>query len=283
MPAAVPLNTPKTRLGVSNNEADQERLLSTDNSDSEDNAGFGVDDNDSGSAQPNQASTSTNIIGMGIDEEGLVKPEGRRGDGWARNVAFTSIALLTGTTWFLVLANNPFNLKWFAFHPPLQSLALCFFTYGVMTLQPTSQPKTKAAGFIRHQTAVFYFGFPLILAGTSAAVLHKILEDYKHFQSWHATFGLLCIVWLLVQVFLGAGSVWNGGSLFGGGMRAKAIWKYHRLSGYILFTLMLYTAHLGWGEKTAGKWVRIVVYTIAPLATGISVWFRVRTSKMKFF
>jgi len=33
---------------------------------------------------------------------------------------------------------------------------------------------------------------------------------------------------MIIQIFLGAGSVWNGGSLFGGGTKAKAVWKYHR-------------------------------------------------------
>jgi hypothetical protein len=27
---------------------------------------------------------------------------------------------------------------------------------------------------------------------------------------------------------LGGGSVWFGGAAFGGGMKAKMIWKYHR-------------------------------------------------------
>jgi len=42
-------------------------------------------------------------------------------------------------------------------------------------------------------------------------------------------FGLLTFVWIIFQVFVGAGSVWFDGKLFGGGMKAKAIWKYHRL------------------------------------------------------
>lgn len=41
--------------------------------------------------------------------------------------------------------------------------------------------------------------------------------------------GLLAFVWLLFQVFVGAGSVWFDGRLFGGGMKARMIWKYHRL------------------------------------------------------
>lgn len=42
------------------------------------------------------------------------------------------------------------------------------------------------------------------------------------------TLGIFCIIWLVAQVGLGAGSVWFDGAVFGGGIRAKAVWKYHR-------------------------------------------------------
>ena len=48
--------------------------------------------------------------------------------------------------------------------------------------------------------------------------------------------GLLAFVWILFQVFIGAGSVWFDGKLFGGGMKAKAVWKYHRLVSWCRFT-----------------------------------------------
>ena len=51
--------------------------------------------------------------------------------------------------------------------------------------------------------------------------------------------GLLAFVWVLFQVFVGAGSVWFGGKLFGGGMKAKAIWKYHRLVFHHPFSISL--------------------------------------------
>jgi len=40
---------------------------------------------------------------------------------------------------------------------------------------------------------------------------------------------------MLFQVFVGAGSVWFNGRLFGGGMKAKAVWKYHRYVSQGLF------------------------------------------------
>ncbi|KXN90480.1 hypothetical protein AN958_04152 [Leucoagaricus sp. SymC.cos] len=287
--STLPDSAPRARAGRDGADAERERLLAAD----PESANYHYRDDDTGPGQPggaaaggNIASSSTDPLGAG--EENGIKPEGRPGDTTARNLAFIGAATLVITTWVAVISNDPVSYGWFAFHPPLQTLALCFFTYGIMTLQPTYQPRTKAAGFIRHQTAIFYFAFPLIALGTLAAIYNKILRGYPHFKTWHATFGLLCIIWIFVQIFLGAGSVWNGGSLFGGGMKAKAVWKYHRMSGYILFPLMLVTAHLGggwsdWGHHYTSDVVRFLAYTVAPAVIFLCVYSRIRPSKMKFW
>lgn len=55
-----------------------------------------------------------------------------------------------------------------------------------MTLQPTYQPKTKAAGFVRHQRAIFFLGTPILFLGTLASALYKIEKGYPQFLTWHA-------------------------------------------------------------------------------------------------
>ncbi len=76
---------------------------------------------------------------------------------------------------------------------------------------------------------------------------NKKVNGRAHFTTWHGVsicmtkftlypdvvvaskfFGILTVFWLLGQIFVGAGSVWFGGALFGGGMQAKSLWKYHR-------------------------------------------------------
>lgn len=101
------------------------------------------------------------------------------------------------------LVNPPYG--WFTWHPLLQTLGIGMFTYGkssleapsinhnvpihgilgIITLQPTSQPKTKAAGLLRHQLAMVTLGFPTLILGTLAVVYHKYLKDGPHFTSWH--------------------------------------------------------------------------------------------------
>ena len=62
---------------------------------------------------------------------------------------------------------------------------LCFLLLGILTLQPTSQAKTKAAGLTRHQLAMMALGVPAIFLGTLAIVRRKALHESPHFTTWH--------------------------------------------------------------------------------------------------
>ncbi|KAF8636556.1 hypothetical protein AX17_003368 [Amanita inopinata Kibby_2008] len=218
----------------------------------------------------------TEQLDMG-KEEFYPKPEGRKGDTLAKNAAM--IFLLA--SWIPIIINNPRSFGWSAPHPPLQSAALSLFTYGILTLQPTSQPKSKAAGLMRHQMVMWLLGIPFITFGTLSVWYNKALRGREHFVTWHGILGLLCIIWLIFQVFLGGGSVWFGGAAFGGGTKARALWKYHRLSGYIVFPLMLFTAHLGgvwsgWGATYTTPAVQLIAFTIAPIIMAVGVFMRTR-------
>jgi len=167
----------------------------------------------------------------------------------------------------------------------LQSLGVSCFAWGILTLQPTSRPRSKAEGLVRHQLAMG-FGLLCMIFGTSAIVANKNIHNSSHFVSAHAELGLLAFLWILFQVFVGAGSVWFGGKLFGGGMKAKAIWKYHRLSGYVLFPLLVLTSSYGgwshWALKHSSFLTRVIAYTLSPFILLAAVLSRIRPSKMKF-
>ncbi|KAJ3741891.1 hypothetical protein DFH05DRAFT_1527589 [Lentinula detonsa] len=227
---------------------------------------------------------------MGLAEQ-LEKGERRQGDDIARYTALGASAVTLVVTWFVMLINNPAQVGWFLLHPTLESLAMLFFTYGILTLQPTSQPRTKAAGLSRHQSAIVFMAFPALLIGKLAFSELGLLAPFcEQMISNHGpqVLGIIATGWIIIQISIGGASVWFGGKAFGGGMKAKAVWKYHRLSGYILFPLLLVTVDLGgalshWGEKNVPLPIRMVAYVFAPLVCLVAILSRMRVSKMKFF
>jgi hypothetical protein len=57
---------------------------------------------------------------------------------------------------------------------------------------------------------------------------------------------------------------------------------FRRLSGYVLFPLLLITAHLGgawstWVRSHSHLSMRLVAYTVAPIVTLVAVYARVRS------
>jgi len=224
--------------------------------------------------------------GMSPMMEEHLQPEGRRGDRLALYVTLSALGVFMIGTWIAVFRHGT-SLGLFSGHPPLQTLAIVCFALGIMTLQPTSQPKSKASGLARHQLIVLGVGFPSILVGTVLIFLNKNVHESAHFTTWHATFGGIALVWMIVQILLGGLSVWFNGRALGGGMKAKGVWKYHRASGYLLFPMFLLTAVVGgnyseWAANSLNLGVRILLYTIAPVVTLLGLWSRVRLSKMNF-
>jgi len=213
--------------------------------------------------------------------------EGRKGDQLAQTIALASVGVFASTTWIMGLT-DPASFSLFTWHPLCLTLALVLFTYGILTLQPTSQPKTKAAGLVRHQLVMVAVGFPLAAIGGIAIIYNKIRDDKAHFTSWHGFFGIITLIFILIQLAVGGGSVWFDGRLFGGNPKAKLIWKYHRVSGYTLYPLFVLTAFLGgalsgWSAKHSVFIVRLFAFWIAPALLLGAVTSRVRTSKMPIF
>jgi len=216
-----------------------------------------------------------------------VQREGRKWDKVGLIVTLVGLGVFLVGTWLLVFLNNFKAWGLFAGHPPLQTLAIACFTIGILTLQPTSQPKSKKAGLSRHQLIMLGLGFPSIVVGTALIFCNKIITEHGHFTTWHATFGLIAFVWMIVQILLGGLSVWFNGRAFGGNPKAKGVWKYHRASGYLLLPMFLMTAAIGgnysdWAAGQARVGVRVLLYTIAPIAILLGLWSRVRLSKMNF-
>ena len=71
--------------------------------------------------------------------------------------------------------------------------------------------------------------------------MNKFAHHGTHFESPHAILGLITYFFLFGQAVIGL-TVYQFPSLYGGVERAKLLYKWHRLSGYVNLALLLATA-----------------------------------------
>lgn len=94
----------------------------------------------------------------------------------------------------------------------------------------------------------------------------------SHFHSVHGYLGVATSFVLLAQYLVGF-LMWAVPSAFGGEVRAKAVWKYHRASGYLLFALIIATVvsavFTGFNVNVLDIKLWAVVVSVALLVAGV--------------
>jgi len=203
-------------------------------------------------------------------------------------LVFLGIALFLPLTWAIVLSGNIREMGWFVWHPPLQSLGIVALLLGITPLQPPPPTsKTRQTRLDTHQYVMLGVMSPAFTIGTLAMWWNKHVHGATHFTTWHSWFGLATVGWMVVQSVIGAASVWFGGKAFGGVEQAKRVYKYHRVSGYVLVTLALVTAHLGGAHSTwaLGRqgygWARVLAFWVGLPLIWVGLEARARPSKMR--
>ncbi|KAA8575498.1 hypothetical protein EYC84_004651 [Monilinia fructicola] len=146
------------------------------------------------------------------------------------------IVLLVAHVWASILL-SPIIL--FSAHPLLNSAGLLVLTQGILILQPTHTPTQKHQGTLTH-AGINALSGGLLVAGLVVIEVNKFAHNGTHFVSAHAILGLITYVLLLVQSLVGFTQYYTP-SLYGDISTAKSIYKYHRLSGYIVLLLFLAT------------------------------------------
>lgn len=109
----------------------------------------------------------------------------------------------------------------------------------ILTLQPTYTPEQKRIGQRLH-ASLNLIAFLLLVTGVTIIEYNKFASHGAHFHSLHGYLGVIVSFLLLAQYLVGF-TMWATPALYGGEHQAKAIWKYHRYSGYLVFLLLLAT------------------------------------------
>lgn len=127
----------------------------------------------------------------------------------------------------------------FSGHPLAQSLAILTLTESILTIQPTHTAQQKRIGQWAHGS-LNLLALLLLIAGVTIIEYNKIANNGAHFHSVHGYLGVITSIILIIQYLVGF-TMWATPSLYGGEQKAKAIWKYHRYSGYGILVLLLAT------------------------------------------
>ncbi|KAI4208519.1 MAG: hypothetical protein LQ346_000029 [Caloplaca aetnensis] len=151
-------------------------------------------------------------------------------------IAQIGIWILAATIWASVFV-QPLIL--FSAHPLLNSAGILLTTQAILLLQPTHTPKQKKQGTNVH-AVLNLTSILTLLAGLVIIEYNKIAHSGAHFQSPHAILGLTTYILFFLQAIVGIAQYYTPG-VFGGVDNAKSVYKYHRMSGYVILIMSFVT------------------------------------------
>lgn len=112
---------------------------------------------------------------------------------------------------------------------------------------------------------------------------NKIAHSGSHFESPHAILGLITYILFGIQAVVGITQYYSP-SLYGSVDNAKAIYKYHRMSGYVLLILSFATvaAATQTGFNVMSLHIRLWAVIVASVITLVGVLPRIKKGKLGF-
>ncbi|KAL9612542.1 MAG: hypothetical protein Q9167_002881 [Letrouitia subvulpina] len=162
----------------------------------------------------------------------------------------------------------------------LNSAGILLITQGILLLQPTHTPKQKVQG--AHLHAIFNStGTLALVAGLIVIEYNKISHAGGHFESPHAILGIITYVLFFLQALVGVAQFYTP-SVFGSVDNAKSIYKYHRMSGYVLLVLSLVTVSLAveTGFNKSSLHLQLWAVVVLAVITLIGVLPRIKKQKL---
>lgn len=160
----------------------------------------------------------------------------------------------------------------------MNSAGILLTTQAILLLQPTHTPKQKHQGTNIH--AILNITSILsLLAGLIVIVYNK--GNHPHFQSPHAILGLITYILFVIQALVGITQYYAQG-LYGGPDNAKAVYKYHRVSGYVLLVLAFVTVSAATQTDYNKKILHINLWAviIAAVITLVGILPRIKKQKL---
>ncbi|MCJ1477386.1 hypothetical protein MMC13_006057 [Lambiella insularis] len=191
-------------------------------------------------------------------------------------IAQAGIWILTAIIWAAIFSNK---LILFSAHPLLNSAGVLLTTQAILVLQPTHLPKQKKQGTNIH--AVLNGAAVLSLIAGLVVIEYNKGDHGHRFESVHAILGLVTYILLIIQALVGITQYYTP-SLYGGLNKAKTLWKYHRMSGYLVLVMFFATISAA-TQTTFNKnvlHIQLWAIIVASVLTLIGVVPRIKMQKL---
>lgn len=152
----------------------------------------------------------------------------------------------------------------------------------ILVLQPTRTARQKTVGTYIH-SALLLLSLTCFIAAFVIVEISKI-PDGPQLHSVHSIMGLITYILIITQALVGIAQFWIPQWVFGSVENGKKIYKYHRISGYVLLVLELATV-----SAATQTTYNVAVFNIALWAILVSsvvlllgIGARIKTSKFGF-
>ena len=131
-------------------------------------------------------------------------------------------------------------LTWLRSGQLVNSAGILLLVQSILILQPTATQSQKIQGTYVH-SALNFFGIAALIAGLIIIEMNKASHPETRFTSAHGIMGLVTYILMFSQALVGFAQFWTPSLVFGSVEKGKALYKYHRASGYTIMLLALAT------------------------------------------
>ncbi|PGH02844.1 hypothetical protein AJ80_08794 [Polytolypa hystricis UAMH7299] len=194
------------------------------------------------------------------------------------SVAQAGIWILAAIVWNGVFTHD---LIFFSPHPLLNSTAVLLTTQAILILQPTHTPSQKRTGTLTH-FALHALANTLFLSALIIIEINKSTHPETRFTSIHGILGLTTYILILLQAGVGVAQYFFPAQVFGSVDKGKGVYKWHRLSGYLLLGLELVTiaAATGTAYNRSTLHIRLWAVVVAIVLVVAGVGARAKRAKL---
>ncbi|KAK2812759.1 hypothetical protein FQN50_001088 [Emmonsiellopsis sp. PD_5] len=166
----------------------------------------------------------------------------------------------------------------------LNSASILLTTQAILLLQPTHTPAQKHTGTLSHFALLALANLSFISA-LIIIELNKASHPETRFRSPHAIMGLVTYILIFLQAAVGVAQYFVPRAVFGSVDRGKAVYKYHRVSGYVVLVMELATV----AAATQTDYNKVILHIplwavlVASVLVVGGVGARIKKQKMRVF